>query len=312
MEAKVVTENPQKSGSDNGNNSLLSQKETKNKLKNGNNSSLSQEETKYKLKQGFQDFVLAVNEALNDMTALEVNTIIASNITGTKFIAEEAYQNIFFCLTPNGNIPTKLSNELKIEIETLDYLIERNKDIVGDQRIPFSFKDDEDIKEEVLKQRPERYIKLRKKLAIEYKQIFFDRIYDKEGNKSTKDDKLPPGLPFPFAIEKPVGYPINLVISKDLKDILKDSRFLRSLRKINELKAAADRGDVIFAQTVVQLDGDIINRYREDIFKDSNKDLLIKIHNEGVSAGEKQWNGLLSFIVNLVKGIIWDTPRNGR
>jgi len=271
----------------------------------------SQEETKIKLRKGFQDFVLAVNEALNDITALEVNTIIASNITGTKFIAEEAYQNIFFCLTLKGNIPLKIRDYLSSEIAEVELLKER-KDLIGDKRIPFSFKDDEDVKPEVLKDRPERYVKLRKKLAVEYRQIFFNRIYDKEGNKSRNDDKLPPDLPFPFAIEEPVGYPENLVLSKDLRDILEDSRFLRSLRKINELKAAADRGDVIFAQTVVQLDGDIINRYREDVFKDSNKDLLIKIHNEGVSAGEKQWNGLLSFIVNLVKGIIWDTPRNGR
>lgn len=277
----------------------------------GNNSPLSQEETKIKLKKGFQDFVVAVNEALNDMTALEVNTIIASNITGTKFIAEEAYQNMFFCLTPNGNIPLQCRDYLSSEIEKLHYLKER-EDLVGEKRIPFYFKDDETDKSEVLEQRPERYVKLRKKLAVEYRQIFFNRIYDKEGNKSANDDKLPPELPFPFAIEKLLGYPENLIFSRDLRDILNDSRFLRSLRKINELKAAADRGDVIFAQTVVQLDGDIINRYRESMFKDSNKDLLIKIHNEGVSAGEQQWNGLLSFIVNLVKGIIWDTPRNER
>lgn len=308
----MVTQNSQQSHSDDGNNSFLSQGESEIKLKHSNNSSLSQEETKYKLKQGFQDFVLAVNEALNDITALEVNTILASNITGTKFIAEEAYQNIFFCLTPNRNIPLKLSKCLSVEIAKLDYLIERNQAIVGAQRIPFYFKGDKDVKEELLKQRPEKYKKLRKKLEIEYKQIFFDRIYDKEGNTSTKDDKLPAHLPFPFAIEELVNYPKNLVISKDLRDILKDSRFLRSLRKINELKAAADRGDVIFAQTVVQLDGDIINRYREDMFRGSDKDLLIKIHNEGVSAGEKHWNGLLSFIVDLVKEIIWDTPRNER
>lgn len=62
------------------------------------------EETKGNLKKGFQEFAESLNEVLNDVTALEVNTIIASDITVTKFIAEEAYRNIFFCLTPGGNI----------------------------------------------------------------------------------------------------------------------------------------------------------------------------------------------------------------
>lgn len=62
------------------------------------------EETKGRLRMGFQEFVESLSEVLNDITALEVNTIIASDITGAKFVAEEAYRNIFFCLTPGGNI----------------------------------------------------------------------------------------------------------------------------------------------------------------------------------------------------------------
>ncbi len=108
----------------------------------------------------------------------------------------------------------------------------------------------------------------------------------------------------PQDIDTKKGYPKTLCFSKDLRRILDNSRFLRSLRKISELKAALDNNDLIYAQTVLQLDGDVINRYRRDLFEQKHKDLIISIHHEGVSGGEKQWRGLLKFAVDLVKDIM--------
>ncbi len=98
----------------------------------------------------------------------------------------------------------------------------------------------------------------------------------------------------------------------EIRKLFNHDEFLRSLRKIAELKAALDSGDVkstnidiIYAQTVMQLDGDIISRYHKQLFDEDQetKDLIIQIHKEGVIAGEKQWRGTLEFFVNLVKGI---------
>lgn len=42
------------------------------------------------------NFSQSLGEAINDITALEVNTMIVAEITGKKFIPEETYQNVFF------------------------------------------------------------------------------------------------------------------------------------------------------------------------------------------------------------------------
>lgn len=264
------------------------------------NVSQNEESSPARLRKGLEDFSESLIEVLNDVTALEVNTMIVSEITGTKFIPEEAYQNIFFCLTRDSRIPDnkKLHKNLQDELDQVyqfDHLKPLENEV--DSRIPPQFTSQDQGNTEhtnISSKAAEHYWKLREKLVREYIQIFFRQIYE--------DDKLPANLPFPYdiSVEK---YPKTLHFSKELRMILDNSRFLRSLRKINELKSAIDNDDIIYVQTVLQLDGDIINRYRKDLFKNPNKELIIKIHNEGVSGGEKQWRGLLQFTVNLVKSI---------
>jgi hypothetical protein len=55
----------------------------------------------------------------------------------------------------------------------------------------------------------------------------------------------------------------------------------------------------------MQLDGDIITRYHKDLFdlSEDSKNLILQIHNQGVVAGEKQWRGILDFMINLVKSL---------
>jgi hypothetical protein len=63
----------------------------------------------------------------------------------------------------------------------------------------------------------------------------------------------------------------------------------------------------------MQLDGDIITRYHEKLFdREDIKDLVLKTHNEGVISGEKQWRGLLDFMVDLVKSTTSRGLFNGR
>lgn len=96
-----------------------------------------------------------------------------------------------------------------------------------------------------------------------------------------------------------------------VQSLCNDPRFLRGLRKISEIKTSLDQynensplTDLIYAQTVMQLDGDIMNRYHQTLIAHENRELLMRIHNEGVMSAEKQWRGVLGFMVDLVQTIL--------
>lgn len=245
------------------------------------------------LGQSFNDFVHSLGEVLVDITALEVNTMVVEQITGEKFIAWQAYRNLY---------PI-------------------SKQYLEDNNFHESLRD--------------RYLDLRKSLELEYTLVVSDpssEFYDPnvlnaagEDNQILTDpevelDEIQTRLPDPF-------HPTSSDEILKAKKILTNGRFLRSLRKLNELKAALDnRGkslykkqdeqignvdseaiqravktDIIYAQTVVQLDGDVINRYSQEIFDHPHRDMILEIHRNGVSAGERQWRGLLQFVIGLVQ-----------
>ncbi|NDJ25046.1 hypothetical protein GS682_26055 [Nostoc sp. B(2019)] len=265
------------------------------------------------------NLVKSVRTLLDDITALEVNTMVVDQITGAKFNAWKAYQEIY-------------------SINDKDYF------------------DIKDIPEEGLQGQNlrKRYKSLFEQLEREYFYILIDNYLDKDSEfynpqddrvrryqerleylKATKgeivesDEKyvslaepiLPPPSPVmdkkdknnksPDEIEK--NHQENWIKNcTEIRKLFNHDEFLRSLRKISELKAALDSGDIkstkidiIYAQTVMQLDGDIISRYHKQLFDEDEetKDLIIQIHKEGVIAGEKQWRGTLDFLINLVKGI---------
>lgn len=245
------------------------------------------------LGQSFNEFVHSLGEVLIDITALEVNTMVVEQITGEKFIAWQAYRNLY-----------PISKQ---------YLEENN--------FHESLRD--------------RYLDLRKSLELEYILVVSDpssEFYDPNVLNAAGDDnqiltdpeveldEIQTRLPDPF-------HPTSSDQILKAKKILTNGRFLRSLRKLSELKAALDnRGkslykkqdeqignfdseaiqravktDIIYAQTVVQLDGDVINRYSQEIFDHPHRDMILEIHRNGVSAGEKQWRGLLQFVIGLVQ-----------
>lgn len=208
------------------------------------------------LQQRFNSFIMSLSEALKDMTALEVNTMVVAEITASKFIPEEAYQYIY---------------AIPIDERESQYFIER--------QIPSALYP--------------RYRSLRQKLLMEYRQMLLDPSCE----LSDPQERLPD--------------PGNPKDQKKLQYILDSGRFLRGLRKLIELKSALDSGelssettDIIYAQTIMQLDGDIINRYHEKLLESDFREVLVRIHNEGVMSGERQWRGLLGFMVDLVQMIL--------
>ncbi|HEY9649731.1 MAG TPA: hypothetical protein V6C95_03640 [Coleofasciculaceae cyanobacterium] len=245
------------------------------------------------LTRSFSDFMESLGEVLIDITALEVNTMVVKQITGDKFIPWEAYRDIY--------------------------------------RISPEFFAQEEIHQSLC----DRYVELRKNLELEYTLLITDQtseLYDANAlNSSTNGSQIltdptvnlqdmQTRLPDPLS-------PTNPEEIFKVQRLLNNSHFLRALRKMSELKAALDnrnkallkkqdelpghvesdalhkavKTDMIYAQTVIQMDGDVINRYSQEIFDHPHRDLILQIHREGVTAGERQWRGLLEFIINLVQ-----------
>jgi hypothetical protein len=70
--------------------------------------------------------------------------------------------------------------------------------------------------------------------------------------------------------------------------------------------------DLIYAQTVIQLDGDVINRYSQEILDHPHREVILQIHRDGVTASEKQWRGLLEFIIGLIQATLQrNSGKNG-
>jgi hypothetical protein len=245
------------------------------------------------LGRNLDEFLQSLGEVLIDITAVEVNTMVVEQITGDKFIPWEAYRDIY-----------------PISQEYLE-------------------------RQEIHKSLRDRYIDLRKTLELEYALLLADptsEFYDPNVLDSTNGDgsiltdptvelhEIQTRLPNPI---RPSG-PEEI---QKIQRLFHSSRFLRKLRKINELKGALDcrnkallrkrdellgnikpealqkavTTDMIYAQTVIQLDGDVINRYSQEIFDHPHREVLLEIHREGVTASEKQWRGLLEFIIGLVQ-----------
>lgn len=232
----------------------------------------------------FQNFTRSIGEVLVDITALEVNTMVVDRITGDKFVPWQTYRSIY-------------------DINDAD-LRRRN--------IPDS-------------ERP-RYLSLRSKLAFEYALIASEpssSLYDERMLEllSQSPESIP--LPNPHPPEyNQLGKSEVLRVQK----LLANGRFLRALRKTGELKACLDNRkrqverlkainpdraredlhdsmnmDMIYAQTIVQLDGDMINRYAKEILDHPQRELILQLHQQSVDSGEKQWRGLFQFFLNLVQ-----------
>ncbi|MEH1965691.1 hypothetical protein [Nostoc sp.] len=253
--------------------------------------------------------VLSVNGLVDDITALEVNTMVVEQITGAKFNAWQAYEEIYSINDkdyfdvkgiPNpGNLPEPektQAQELRKRYTSLFSQLEREYFyILLEQSTETSEPDPRII------QYQERL-----KYEVEHKANIVpdDPVYIKLAR---------PILPAPSPVAGEQENQKNLRQRwQEIEELLNNGKFIRTLRKMSELKAALNSGqitsvdiDIIYAQTVMQLDGDIISRYHKNLFQlpEGDRDLILKIHHEGVVAGEKQWRGTLDFLIGIVQNI---------
>lgn len=254
--------------------------------------------------------VSSVHELVDDITALEVNTMVVDQITGAKFNAWQAYEEIYSINDkdyfdskgiPNPDDlsePEKTqAQELRKRYTSLFSQLEREYFyILLEQSNETSEPDSRII-----------HYQERLKYQVEHKAniVPTDEIYIKLAR---------PILPAPTPVTDREENSIKSLQQrwKEIEELLNNDKFIRTLRKMSELKAALNSGnitsvdiDIIYAQTVMQLDGDIISRYHKKLFQlpEVDRDLILKIHNEGVIAGEKQWRGTLNFLIGIVQNI---------
>ncbi len=244
------------------------------------------------LQDRFDTFVDSLGDVLTDITALEVNTMVCRQITGEKFIPWQSYRNIY--------------------------------------PISESYLTQEGIHSSL----HERYLSLRRSLELEYTLLLIDtnsELYDPQIASNSHDlpilteseikmDDIETRMPDPSTAENHIK----------VQKLLANNRFLSVLRKSSELKAALDnrnqtlndkheeeegkmpsailekevKTDVIYAQTVIQVDGDIINRYSEEIFDHPQRDIILNIHKISVEAGHQEWRNLFGFVIDLVRNTL--------
>jgi hypothetical protein len=229
-----------------------------------------------------QNFVQSLSGSLMDITAVEVNTMVVEEITANKFIPWQVYRDVY---------PISRLYLEKINIHP-------------------TLRD--------------RYLNLRRQLEIEYSSILTGK-----DPTTLQDSRI---LTDPTAtiddIQTKLPNPLNPGSSSQevgkINELLENGRFLRQLRKIGEIKAALDKRnqilnaangslsdnsqaantDLIYAQTITQLDGKIFNRFHQQLFDRQDKDLIVQIHKEAVSMGNTQWQGLMQFALRLMQSML--------
>ena len=217
---------------------------------------------------------------LENITAVEISTVIVKEIVDEIFIPWEVYQGIYYL------------SRVHLESSTIDLSLQN------------------------------RYLQLCRQLELAYCLLIIDpnstlynRILVSEIKRDlpvlTQQDseweKLATRLPEPI----PNSRRQNM---SAVNKLLRDPQFVNVLRQINKRKTAIDRRDRIlrssslsnnitettYAQTSLQLNGKIINRYSQAILGRSDRDLLLKLHEQSTNVGEQQWRGLVKFLLSLV------------
>ena len=257
-----------------------------------------------------EKLVSSVHGLVDDITALEVNTMVVEQITGAKFNAWQAYEEIYSINDKDyfdvKGIPNP-DDLLEPEKTQAQELRERYTSLFSQLEREYFYillEQSNDISE--TDPRIEQYQK-RLKYKVEHKANIVPT--DEEYIKLAR-----PILPAPTPVaDQEDDNQKNLKQRwQEIEELLNNDKFIRTLRKMSELKAALNSGeitsvdiDIIYAQTVMQLDGDIISRYHKKVFElpEGDRDLILKIHNEGIVAGEKQWRGTLDFLINIVQNI---------
>lgn len=209
-----------------------------------------------KIKGIIDSFLESFHDAVEDLSALEVNTMIVSEINGLKFNPENAYRALYDLLKKVDCTPDKAYNSVKDQFAQ-NTLVKLKHNLMGSVQ---------------------------------------DAL---RGPKQNRDLTLT-DLPEPG--------------SQNAQILLENRHFIVTLRKLNELRSLINKSDFdedniydnIYAQTIIQIDGDVMNYFHRRLFADEHleqRNLLLQIHGNAVESGQKNWQGILRLIVDMLSQI---------
>ena len=215
---------------------------------------------------------------LENITSVEISTVIVEEIVDEIFIPWEVYQDIYYL--SRSNLERFVTRSLR-----------------------------------------DRYLQLRRQLELAYCLLLIDpdsQLYNRASVKEIKRDlpvlsqKNDRWETIPTRLPEPISHSRHQM--RSVNRLLKDSQFINVLQQLNKHKTALDRrdrilrsapnsndlSDLTYAQTSLQLDGKIINRYSQTILERSDRELLLQLHEQSTTTGEQQWRGLIQFLVSLI------------
>jgi hypothetical protein len=235
---------------------------------------------------GFRE---TIKDVLEDMTSLQVNTIILSHISTEKFDARDFHEKIF-------------SHAYNCE-EGL-----------------------QDIKKSLLARNNE--LKQRKEAISDQERDNYNRdleIYkNKESQFYNPKDPSDPNDPNHLArLIKSREYYTNPEIQAVAKQVLKidlpkdkegkiipDAVTIRLFRRLWETEQTIVNGDRIYAQTRIEMDGDLTNRFVEDLFTGGKGrfdpkmvEIIFRLHHQAVENAESQWSKLIDTCIGLIQSL---------
>jgi hypothetical protein len=291
----------------------------------------------------FTDIADGFKACVEDIWSLEVNTCVVSQIGGYKFNPISCYENIYNIpidlqafrqallpddyearrLTEDPEKIKELKNSIQEKFHNLDHLptyivgVFRKK-LLGDQ-----FESNLESSEQMeglepldhLETTMKSYILIRDRLLRAYRSseklkqirgqsqdgVTPQQSPNKTDGESQQETTKTDGDLLPD---------INTALAKGLLDERLILRELRSLREIYYLvggKDAADStniNDLISAQTIIQMDGDVMNRFHKALFNEPEKDFLVKTHQAALISGQENWRSMVNLIIQSIQTLI--------
>jgi hypothetical protein len=233
-------------------------------------------------------FVEGMKDAVNDLSALEVNTMVVSEINGLKFNPRISYRLLY--------------DISELDSSGLRHLKDRLKEAICEIELEAATDPEKTKKLELQQQELQLQLQLKElqkqtqSVANTTKQ---DELKAKQAELQTMLNNELYQLPKPFQDPR-------------LEALLKNKNFVLRLRKLNELRSLLKKPrasetdniyDNIYAQTIIQLDGDVINYFHKRLFEQTHADdraFLMTIHRDAVTGGQQNWQNLLHLIFDMM------------
>jgi hypothetical protein len=229
-----------------------------------------------------------IKDVLEEITVLEVNTMIVSHIPITRFDAKVFYEDLL------EDVMYKTEEGLQ-DIKRV--LLDRSKDLQKQGSAVAQADLDRYNRDLEIYKRAERAFISRQSLTDPRQKELFEMeqaCYEELAQKILKLD-----------IPKDVDGNVN-----------PDAPMIRYFRKLWEFEQSMLNGERIYAQTRFQLDGDLNNRFLDDLFISNRSKidpkmakLVFDLHHQAVENAQKQWTGLITTCVNLVKDLMPFRPK---